>query len=252
MAVSLLNKTEYRITDRVTVYIPTLREYRNDDKRSMIDLITNLFLLTPSNFMLELHKSGRDFRKISEYDFFIENFFSLFILPQIQKQEVTCDTTILFKDLDFRDLRPHVNENDRVTIIDSDGNIIIDEYVYIQIGLLLCEILNCKKYRKNPANEIAYKYFLELEEEHRRNAKRIKNKQQNEFDELIVALVCNEGFPYNFETVNDLTIYDFYCCVKQIMKYVNYHNIMRGLYSGFGTVNFKKVKKSELNYLSFR
>ena len=208
--------------------------------------------MTPSNYMLELHKAGRDFREISEYEFFIENFIMFFWLSQLNGDEVNTDSTILFKDLDFRNIIPFEQDNGKMVLIDKEKNIIIDEYVYMQIGALFCEILNCKKYHKNPANDIAYNYFLELEEEHRRNAKRLKRQQQNEFDELIIALVCKEGFPYNFETVNQLTIYDFYCCVKQIMKNVNYHNIMLGVYSGMGTVDLKKIKKSELNYLSFR
>ena len=252
MAISLLNEREYKITDRVTVFIPTLGEYRNKQNRPNYEMLMNFFLMTPSNYMLELHQAGRDFREVSEYEFFIENFFAFFIVDKLNGKEVKIDSTILFKDLDFRDLFPIEQENGRVVIVDKNNDIIIDEYVYMQIGALFCELLNCKKYRKKPANDIAYEYFLELEEEHRRNAHRLKRKSENEFDELIIALVCHEGFPYDFDTINNLTIYDFYCCVKQIMKWVNYTNLMRGVYSGMGTVNVKKIKKSDLNYLSFR
>ena len=54
MAISLLNEREYRITDKVTVFIPTLGEYRDKTKRSDYEILMNLFLLTPSNYMLEL------------------------------------------------------------------------------------------------------------------------------------------------------------------------------------------------------
>lgn len=252
MAISLLNEREYRITDKVTVFIPTLGEYRDKTKRSDYEILMNLFLLTPSNYMLELSEAGRDFTKISEYDFFIENFFVMFLLPQIQKKEINVNSKLLFKDLDFKTLLPQEQENGRTVLVNADGDIVIDEYVYIQIGLLFCEILNIKKYRKKPANKIARDYFLELEREHRNNAKRINQKAKNNFDEMIIAMVCNPNFPYDFETINSLTIYDFYCCVQQIMKWVNYENLMRGIYSGFGAVDPKKVKKSEFNWLSFR
>ena len=153
-------------------------------------MLMNLFLMTPSNYMLELHQAGRDFREISEYEFFIENFFAFFLVDRLNGKEVTIDSTVLFKDLDFRDLYPEEQVNGKIVLIDKDKNIIIDEYVYMQVGLLFCELLNCKKYKRKPANETAYKYFLELEEEHRRNAHRIKRKSVNEFDELIIALVC--------------------------------------------------------------
>lgn len=247
MAISLLGETEYRINDKVTVLIPTLGEYRDKKKRDQYDSLMSLFMTTPSNYMLQLHKLGRDFRKIDEYTFFLELFYGEYFLSEKEKS----DSTIMFKGIDFSKL--HFGEdNNKTVLVDDNGDVVIDEYAYIQIGLLIAELFNTSKYRKNPANDIAYEYFLELEEEHQRNAKRIKRKNQNEFDELIVALVCNQGFPYTFKTVNELTVYDFYCCVKQIIKNTNYQNLMRGVYSGFGSVDIKKIKKSELNYLSFR
>ena len=247
MAISLLNETEYQINDKVTVLIPTLGEYRDKKKREQYDSLMELFMTTPSNYMLQLHKLGRDFREISEYVFFLELFYGKYYLSEKDKP----DSTIMFKGIDFSKL--HFSEdNGKTVLVDDNEEVVIDEYAYIQIGLLICELFNTKKYRKNPANDVAYEYFLELEEEHQRNAKRIKRKEQNEFDELIIALVCDTGFPYDFKSVNELTMYDFYCCVKQVIKRVNYNNLMRGVYSGFGSVDIKKVKKSELNYLSFR
>ena len=259
MAISLLNRKEYRVTDTLTVYIPTLGQYRGynsqtkdvDPKiREQYESLMNLFLLTPSNYMLQLHKIGRDFRKITEYDFFIELFYAEFIYAQTISAEVI-DSRILFN-VDFRELSIVEDEKGHILIVNDKDETIIDEWTYMQIGLLFCEVLNTKKFKKNPANETAYKYFLELEEEHLRNRKRIKQKQDNEFDELIIAMVCDKGFPYDFDTINNLTIYDFNCCVQQVVKNVNYNNLMRGAYSGFGSVDLRKVKKSELNFLSFR
>ena len=250
MAISLLNKTEYKINDKVTALIPTLGDYRNDELRRDYDDLISLFLSTPSSYMVELYDMGRDFRQIKEYNFFIELFYGKYKY-NIENDKLP-DSTILLKGLDLNTLEIQETENGNLVLVDSKGEVIIDEYTYIQIGLLLCEILNTKKYKRKPANDTAYEYFIELEKEHRLNAKRRKRQSDNEFDELIIALVCDEGFPYDFETINQLTIYDFYCCVQQVVKRVNYHNLMRGVYSGFGTVDIKKIKKSELNFLSFR
>ena len=105
MAISLLNEREYKITDRVTVFIPTLGEYRNKQNRPNYEMLMNFFLMTPSNYMLELHQAGRDFREISEYEFFIENFFAFFIVDKLNGKEVKIDSTVLFKDLDFTPYR---------------------------------------------------------------------------------------------------------------------------------------------------
>lgn len=259
MAISLLNQREYKVTDKVTVRIPTLGEYRGYVGENQFDLkkradyesLMNLFLSTPSNYMLQLHKIGRDFRQISEYEFFIELFYAEFIYAKTITSE-TIDSRILFNNIDFRELHIITDDNGKTVIVNDNGEIVIDEYVYIQVGLLFCEILNTKKYRRKPANQAAYDYFIELEEEHQRNRKRIKRKEQNQFDELIIAMVCDGNFPYDFNTINSLTVYDFNCCVRQIIKRVNYNNIMRGAYSGFGTIDLKKIDKAELNYLSFR
>lgn len=248
MAISLLNEKQYQITDKVIVNIPTLGEYRSKKHRQDYETLMNLFLVTPSNYMVELYDIGRDFRNIKEYDFFMELFYIDYVAEQGQG---SIDSTILFPNLDFNSL--YVGEdNGKLVLMNENEEIVIDEYVYLQIGAVFCEVLNTKKYRRKPANKTAYEYIIDVEREHKRNRKRMKRQQESGFDELIVALVCDKGFPYDFESVNKLTIYDFYCCVQQIMKRTNYENIMRGAYSGMGTVDLKKIKKSDLNYLSFR
>lgn len=244
MAVSLLNKTEYKVTDKVTVNIPTLGQYRS--KTEIYDTLMNYFIVTPSNYMVQLYDKGIDFRKLDEYEFFLQ-----LIAVDYMWNEPTVDSTILFQGLDFSTLQV-AEDNGHIILVDNQGDTVIDEYVYLQVGALFCEILNTKKCRRKPKNQTAFDYIIDVEREHQKNAKRLKNKQQVEFDDLIVALVCKSGFPYNFETVNTLTLYDFYCCVQQIVKDTNYNNLMRGVYSGFGSVDLKRLNPNELNYLSFR
>ena len=245
MAISLLNKTEYKISDTLTVFIPTLGQYRSE-QREQYDVLMNLFMATPSNYMLQLHRAGIDFTKLGEYQFFLQLFATDYLWNESQT-----DSKILFKDIDFKDLVVQ-ETNGHIILCDKQGRTIIDEYTYLQVGALFCEVLNTKKFRKKPANKTAYDYFIELAEDKERNSKRLRRKSETEFDDLIIAMVCQQGFMYDFNTINTLTLYDFWCCVQQIIKNNNYTNLMRGIYSGFGTVNPNKISQSELNYLSFR
>ena len=47
-------------------------------------------------------------------------------------------------------------------------------------------------------------------------------------DGIILRLVCNANFPYNFETINDVTLYDLIYSLKQIEKDISVSDLMQG------------------------
>ena len=61
-------------------------------------------------------------------------------------------------------------------------------------------------------------------------------------------MVNAEQFKYDFESVRNITIYQFNECVRQIVNKVNYDNRMHGVYSG--TVNAKELSQADLNWLT--
>ena len=91
----------------------------------------------------------------------------------------------------------------------------------------------------------AKKYMLQrAREKQKRNKNR---KSDSQIESLIVALVNAPEFKYDFESVLNLTIYQFNESVRQIIKRVDYNNRMFGVYSG--TINAKEMSQDDLNWL---
>ncbi|MDE6149359.1 MAG: hypothetical protein K2F81_04600 [Ruminococcus sp.] len=254
--ISLLNEKEFVVNQDIIIKIPTLREYREMNKtQNSYESIMGLFLLTPSDKMVELYDQGIDFTTFDEYDFFVQLFYSEFIGNKNRNKSNLSvpDSTKVFKRLNFSDLTIVKNKQDEIIFINSQGKEILNKRLYMQISSVFCEIFMTKKNRRRPQNEEAKKYIIEVERSHQKHRrKHLKVQSQNVLDEQIIALVCTGRLPYNLSTIQDITIHDFYTCLKQIAKDRNYDHIMNGAYCGFGTVDLKKIKPNQLNWLSFR
>ena len=60
-------------------------------------------------------------------------------------------------------------------------------------------------------------------------------------------MVNTKEFKYDFESVRNLTIFQFNDSVQQIINKVDYDNRMIGVYSG--TINAKDLSQDDLNWL---
>ena len=100
-----------------------------------------------------------------------------------------------------------------------------------------------EKNRRKPANEDAKSICLnDVDQDERRNRKEVSQLEQ-----LIVAMVNTEQFKYDFESVRNLSIYQFNESVRQVIKKINYDNQMYGVYTG--TLNPKELSQDDLNWL---
>lgn len=256
--ISLLSKKEIKINEFLTFKIPTLKEYRyNEEVRTNTEFMIGLFLTTPADRMVQYYDMGIDYNTIKEYDLFIQIFYSMFIASHNNESDedlLSINSTYSFN-VDFNNCLVWIDEDKKTPIVmDKNGNVLINEYYYRYISSIMMETYCREKNRKKAKNDEATKYFVELER--KRQARLQKRKQKvtpsDILDEQIIALVNNRDFKYNFETVNELTIYDFMVSYKQIIKNWKVDNVMNGAYSGFGTVDLKKFTEKELNRFSFR
>ena len=78
--------------------------------------------------------------------------------------------------------------------------------------------------------------------------RRKKMLNDSQIEKYIIALVNASEFPYNYETVLELTIKQFYASLHQITKKIKYDNLMIGCYAG--TVDMKELDQDELNWIS--
>lgn len=229
---SLLNQSSILITDQLSLHIPTVGEILDNESTyfSLVSIMTS----TPFQYMVQLDDLGIDYTKITDYQMFQ-------LLFPIYAQQ---DTSIIFGDLYLKDIALyHDNEINLDVLYSPTSDVRIDELVYYNMAKAMRQV-NCIKYeRKKPKGEHTKKYLLEKERRHLKNLERIRKRkefEQSELEKLIIALVNNEKFKYNYESVNQLSIYNFYQSFQQIQHEINFNNVMRGVYAG--TIDTSKLQ----------
>lgn len=231
---SLLYKDRYKVSDDICVMIPTVRDVLNNEENyyNLVSMLTSM----PIDAMVLLDDAGIDFSTINEYDLFLLFFKSL----------QNADTKLVFGDLDLSKFQPALHEESKsVVLVDPDSDIKIDRFVQGKIASTLRKIHNLEKNTKRPGNDAARDYMLRRARE--KQSRRKKSLRDSQLESLIIALVNTEQFKYDYESVLDLSIYQFNRSVHQIIRKINYDNRMHGVYAG--TVDASKLGDKELNWL---
>ena len=250
--VSLLNKKKFVVNDKITVHIPTIKEIRGDspiahgtDKdEEEVYSIVNLFSSTSSDIMVELDEMGIDFTTWSDFTTFLMLFSGMI---KDSSDVLRRKSHLLFENINLADFEVSINEVNELPILyDAEHDIIIDEFIYMQLSTIFCTMHSIDKVRRKPGDKTARDYIIERQ---KTKAKRRKKRNYtSRFDKQIIALVNHENFKYNYETVEDLTVYNFMCSLKQIVKKYQVDNLYHGVYAG--TVNAKQLG-NKLNWLDY-
>lgn len=237
---SLLNQSSVQITDQLSLRIPTVGEILENESAyfSLVSIMTS----TPFQYMVQLDDLGIDYTKITDYQMF-QIFF-----PVYAKQDIS----IIFGDLDLSDIGMyHDNSTDLDVLYSPSTDIKIDEFVYYNMARTMRQANLLKHERKKPKGEKNKKYFLEKERRHLKNLEIMRKRkefEQSELEKLIVALVNNDHFKYDYNSVLTLPIYNFYQSFQQIQHEINFNNVMRGVYAG--TIDTNKLQdRSVLSWI---
>ena len=236
---SLLRADSVEITDKLSLHIPTVGEIL--DNQDLYFNLVSIFTSTPFQYMVQLDDIHIDYTTITDYQMFLI-FFPLYVGE---------DMSILFGDIDTSNFGIYTNQqNDTTVIYNPTNDVIIDELVYNNIANTLRRVNLIKKVMSKPANENARKYLIEKERKRLKRLARERKKNGNddsEFEKYIVALVNNKDFKYNYEEVENLSIYKFYQSLREIQTNIKFNNIMRGVYAG--TVDASKIDKRSLSWI---
>lgn len=245
---SLLGRKEYQLTDKLTVHIPLVSEIRSsfEDEMEYYRLLS-VFIKTPCDAMVELDDIGIDYTQVSEYRLFIMLMSSLLNHKEVIKSQ---HWKMIFPYIEVNDLKIG-SENGEFTVVDSKSNVIIDADIYPLLSDLLIQIISSEKnmeYYKVP-EEDTRRYIIDRQ---RLKQKRLLERQQkygkkssSVLDGVILLLVNNCNFKYNFETIGQITIYDLYACLHQIYSDREIDGLISGYWSG--NVDLKKIDSSKLN-----
>lgn len=231
---NFLYKNEYSVNDWIHVIIPTVGDIleNEDEYYGMVTAFTAM----PIDLMVQLDDLGIDFTEVTDYDLFLLLFNGL----------KDSDSSMMFRGLKISDYSIAQDPETGSLFLRNlkDGHI-IDRAVYLQISAVLRKMHHIEKNRRKPANDDAKSYMLQrAREKQNRNKNR---KTDSQIESLIVAMVNAPEFKYDFESVRNLTIYQFNESVRQIIKRVDYDNRMFGVYSG--TINVKEMSQDDLNWL---
>lgn len=230
---NLLYRRDYPVTDSISVVIPTVGQIL--DNEDLYNDVVSAFTAMPIDFMVQLDDAGIDFTTINAFDLFI-------MLSEGLKK---ADTSLVLKDINLSEFELCVNnQTKKLVLYNQESGIEIGRREHSQIASALRRINHLEKNRKKPGNDDAKQYMLERM---RQKMKRHPRTETSQLEQLIVAMVNTEQFKYDFESVRNITIYQFNECVRQIVNKVNYDNRMIGVYSG--TVNVKELSQDELNWL---
>lgn len=230
----MLYDRTYKINDDISIKIPTVGEILEDSENyyGTVQLIT----ATPYSMMVQLDDVGIDFTTISEWDLFCMMF------PEIQKR----DTSKIFIDLNLKDFCfATKNDSGEIILYNKNTDLIIDSKIHKQICAYLSEMLHLERENKKPGNEESKRYLIERtrKKQNRLKQKNTKNSELSPIEKYIISLVNTAEFPYNYETVLNITIYQFYASVHQVIKKINYDNTMVGCYAG--TIDMKELNMDE-------
>lgn len=189
--------------------------------------------------MVQLDDVGIDFTKINDFELFCLTF------PKLQAMDVS----MIFGDLDLKTFAPAINENSKeVVLIQKDTGVKIDRAVHSMISTCLRKILDLPKDDKAPGNEEARKYMIDrARKKQKRRMRKSKSQGVSQLENYIVALVNSSEFPYDYMSVRDLSIYQFYASLKQIVHKVHYDKTMIGFYAG--TIKLEDLPKDSRTWI---
>lgn len=234
MTRNYLYKSEVSINSKIHVVIPTLRDIIQDEDKYYG--VLSMFTAMPIDMMVQLDDAGIDFSAINEYELFLLLFNGL----------KDIDTSLILRDINFKDFELATNEkNDEIVLLNRKADIVIDRGIHDQIASTLRVINRLEKNNRKPGNEEARRYLIERARKKQKRA--MRQASESSLESLIIAMVNTEQFKYNYETVLDLSVYQFNESVRQIIKKVDYDNRMFGVYSG--TISAKDLSQDDLNWL---
>lgn len=235
----LLFGDTYQVNKTIYIRQPTFKEIKDYNDIKYLNMV-KVLCSTPSDCMAILDDIGLDFEQVSDFDLFI----------MLSQGFSVSETSILFGDnLDFSRLYPKFDENLQETVlfgVSPDGKLIkIDSYTYMLIVNFLRECHGLKPNRDVAGNEFTKKWMIQDQREEIERNKNLSPKSF--FEEVIPKMVCTPGFPYDYQTIQNITVAQFIKSMKSVLHEKNYNYLMNGIYSG--TIDDSKLTDTQKRWL---
>lgn len=226
---------EYKeITDKVTIRIPTIREILEFGD---VEYFNAIYMLSsvPFERMGELAAHKIDYENITEYQLFMYSFMAL--SDDVAK--------LLFKDLLPSNFH-RAFDKDKEILFDRATQTTLDEVTCAKIANFFRTLRGVKKVMQKAANKTTKKYLVE--KELKKFIKAQRSSGRSYLDTLIIDMVNTPEFGFTFEECLNSNLYLFNASVRQVIKRVEYDQVMSGVCHG--TIDVTKLDMEKIHWLS--
>lgn len=231
---SLLCGDDITITDGLIIRQPTLYDVKCYDEFKYMSMVS-MFVCTPYDMIAQLDKQGYDFTEVTSFQIFCG------LCHHLKPPE----TSILFGNLDFSELRPVINEEKRRIEL-TGRNVIITEDVYNQMADCIRTINSIPPPKfKGVADEYTKQKMIEYAYD---DLELLKHKKPKSTLRTLVSRATNHPyFKYNLNEVWDMKLYAFYDAIQSINIVESSNQLSIGAYSG--NLDLSKINKNNFNWL---
>lgn len=230
---TLLSGEPIEITSKIKYVQPKLKTVIELGEKEYYMALNNLTAI-PSDMKSILWDVGIDWMEFSD----IELFYAL--SKQIDKKI----TEAFFPNIDFSKFMLVKNEFDDLLMYDQENDIKIDFFVFNKMQECLCKSHAIKKKIERAGNKYTKQVLID---EDRKNREINKDKPfESKLHGLVSGMVNYSGFKYDYQTVWNLTMYQFMDAVQRVRLIDSTNHLLNGLYAG--TVDGKKIRSEKYDW----
>ena len=223
----------YVINEHISVLQPIIKDIAEFGEKEFFSVLHTVTAI-PSDMKSQLWDMGLDWMEVEDFELFM-----------MLVQTLTPDrTSILFGDLDFSKFRPfRNNQNGDIVLADMETGIIIDKMIYLRIVTYLRKAFNITPKIEKAANKMTKKILIEEDRK-----KQLFNKDKP-FKSYLLPLISSVKVKqgYTKDYVLNMGYVEFMNDVARLQVIHNADHLLSACYAG--TIDMKKINKSELNWM---
>ena len=225
---------DYVINDQIKLSQPTIGQIVDFGEAHYFSMIHTLTAIPSDMKSMLWDQMGLDWTEVEDFELFM-----------MLAQTMTLDkTSIVFGDLDFSKMRPfRNNQNGDVVLADKESGVVIDKLIYTRIVNYLRKLHNITPKPERAKGKRAKQAMID---EDRRNREYNKDKPFKSYLlPLISSVKVRQGYTKDY--VRNMGLFEFFDDLSRLQIVYNSDHLMTGIYSG--SIDGKKIKKEELNWL---
>ena len=225
---------DFIINDNIKVLQPTIKQIAEFGERDFFSVVHTITAI-PSDMKAQLWDLGLDWMEVEDFELFC-----------MLSQTLTPDrTSLLFGDLDFSKLKPYNNPRieGEIILVDKESGILIDKMIYLRIVSYLRKAFNITPKIERAANKMTKKILIE------EDRKRLEFNKDKPFKSFLLPLISSVKVKqcYTKDYVLNMGYVEFMNDVARLQVIHNADHLLSACYAG--TIDMKKINKSELNWM---